>query len=204
MHYGVGGNTKFWGSVLYRLRREDFQEIAHADGVSPAWPIDYETLAPYYDRAEHLYHVHGDIGDDPDRAATPSVSARRSSACAWHGHHRRTAAQAGSAPLAIAPGPSQSRHAGRLHPLQHLQLISVQTAGEKRRRDLRRWRCDPPSERHAVDGRSCPAPADRRRRRACRGRRRRHAGRGRSRRGAAVRGLVWRGQLSRPATTLGQ
>ena len=21
MHYGVGGNTKFWGSVLYRLRR---------------------------------------------------------------------------------------------------------------------------------------------------------------------------------------
>src|SRR5690348_12328870 len=25
MHYGVGGNTKFWGTVLYRLRREDFQ-----------------------------------------------------------------------------------------------------------------------------------------------------------------------------------
>ena len=24
-HYSVGGNTKFWGSVLYRLRREDFQ-----------------------------------------------------------------------------------------------------------------------------------------------------------------------------------
>ena len=23
-HYNVGGNTKFWGSVLYRLRREDF------------------------------------------------------------------------------------------------------------------------------------------------------------------------------------
>src|SRR5687767_9325591 len=39
MHYGVGGNTKFWGSVLYRLRREDFDAIEHADGVSPAWPI---------------------------------------------------------------------------------------------------------------------------------------------------------------------
>jgi choline dehydrogenase-like flavoprotein len=64
-HYNVGGNTKFWGSVLYRLRREDFQEIQHADGVSPAWPIDYETLAPYYDRAERLYGVRGALGDDP-------------------------------------------------------------------------------------------------------------------------------------------
>ena len=68
-HYGVGGNTKFWGSVLYRLRREDFGASQHADGVSPAWPIDYDTLAPYYDAAERLYHVHGQAGDDPDRAA---------------------------------------------------------------------------------------------------------------------------------------
>jgi choline dehydrogenase-like flavoprotein len=64
-HYGVGGNTKFWGSVLYRLRREDFQAMEHVDGISPAWPIDYETLAPYYDRAERLYHVHGAAGLDP-------------------------------------------------------------------------------------------------------------------------------------------
>jgi choline dehydrogenase-like flavoprotein len=64
-HYGVGGNTKFWGSVLYRLRREDFQPMQHADGISPGWPIDYDTLAPYYDRAEALYHVHGQQGADP-------------------------------------------------------------------------------------------------------------------------------------------
>jgi choline dehydrogenase-like flavoprotein len=64
-HYGVGGNTKFWGSVLYRLRKEDFHATEQADGVSPAWPIDYETLAPYYDRAEALYQVHGDASDDP-------------------------------------------------------------------------------------------------------------------------------------------
>ena len=64
-HYCVGGNTKFWGSVLYRLRREDFGPLEHLDGVSPAWPIDYETLAPYYDRAERLYHVRGNVGDDP-------------------------------------------------------------------------------------------------------------------------------------------
>ena len=68
-HYGVGGNTKFWGSVLYRLRREDFQAVEHADGVSPAWPIDYDTLAPYYERAERLYYVRGKEGSDPTEAA---------------------------------------------------------------------------------------------------------------------------------------
>jgi choline dehydrogenase-like flavoprotein len=51
--------------VLYRLRREDFQATEHVDGVSPAWPIAYETLEPYYDRAERLYHVHGQNGVDP-------------------------------------------------------------------------------------------------------------------------------------------
>jgi choline dehydrogenase-like flavoprotein len=64
-HYNVGGNSKFWGSVLYRLRREDFSAVEHADGVSPAWPIDYDTLAPYYDRAERIYQVHGLEGIDP-------------------------------------------------------------------------------------------------------------------------------------------
>ena len=64
-HYCVGGNTKFWGSVLYRLRREDFQATPHADGVSPGWPIDYDTLEPFYERAERLFHVHGEHGLDP-------------------------------------------------------------------------------------------------------------------------------------------
>jgi len=70
-HYGVGGNSKFWGSVLYRLRREDFGVVEHRDGVSPAWPIDYATLEPFYDRAERLYQVHGQAGDDPTEGARP-------------------------------------------------------------------------------------------------------------------------------------
>lgn len=64
-HYCVGGNSKFWGSVLFRLRREDFQAVDHLGGLSPAWPIDYETLEPFYERAEALYHVHGEHGHDP-------------------------------------------------------------------------------------------------------------------------------------------
>ena len=64
-HYGVGGNTKFWGSVLYRMRAEDFEGTRHADGDSPAWPIRYADLAPYYDQAEAMYHVRGEAGVDP-------------------------------------------------------------------------------------------------------------------------------------------
>ena len=73
-HYGVGGNTKFWGSVLYRLREEDFEARTHVDGESPAWPIRYQDLASYYDRAERMYHVHGQAGldpTDPPRAPFP-------------------------------------------------------------------------------------------------------------------------------------
>ena len=64
-NYYVGGNTKFFGAALFRLRKEDFGEIRHSGGVSPAWPLSYDELEPYYTRAEQLYHVHGQRGEDP-------------------------------------------------------------------------------------------------------------------------------------------
>src|SRR5580765_4384708 len=65
VHYYVGGATKLYGAALYRLRKEDFAELQHHDGISPAWPISYEELEPYYTLAEQLYHVHGARGEDP-------------------------------------------------------------------------------------------------------------------------------------------
>ena len=65
VHYFVGGATKLFGAALFRLRREDFGELRHHDGVSPAWPISYDELEPYYTRAEQMYHVHGLRGQDP-------------------------------------------------------------------------------------------------------------------------------------------
>lgn len=65
IQYYVGGNTKFYGAALFRLRREDFGEIRHHGGVSPAWPLSYEDFEPYYCKAEQLYHVHGEHGIDP-------------------------------------------------------------------------------------------------------------------------------------------
>ncbi len=71
-NYYVGGNTKFYGAALFRFRKEDFGEIHHHGGISPAWPISYENLEPYYTEAERLYHVHGLRGEDPTE---PPVSA---------------------------------------------------------------------------------------------------------------------------------
>ena len=99
-HYCVGGNTKFWGSVLYRLRKDDFEAVEHLGGVSPAWPIDYATLEPYYERAERLYQVHrggarptepprGRIHHPPIRRTSSSRSPRRWSACGTRAFTRR-------------------------------------------------------------------------------------------------------------------
>ena len=64
-NYYVGGNTKFYGAALFRLRERDFESVRHHDGVSPAWPITYDELEAYYTEAEHLYRVHGERGIDP-------------------------------------------------------------------------------------------------------------------------------------------
>ena len=63
--YYVGGNTKVYGAILFRLRERDFGEVRHYGGVSPAWPISYDELEPYYAQAEELYLVHGQHGEDP-------------------------------------------------------------------------------------------------------------------------------------------
>src|SRR3954453_15832122 len=65
VHYCVGGATKLYGAALYRLRPEDFGELRPPDGVSPAWPVGYDELEPYYALAQHRYEVHGARGEDP-------------------------------------------------------------------------------------------------------------------------------------------
>jgi choline dehydrogenase-like flavoprotein len=65
LHYFVGGNSKVYGAALLRLRERDFEEIVHEDGISPAWPLNYDAFEPYYTQAERLFHVHGTAGEDP-------------------------------------------------------------------------------------------------------------------------------------------
>ena len=64
-YYYVGGNSKFYGAVLIRYRREDFSPVAHIGGTTPGWPLSYDELEPSYATAEALYQVRDRIGQDP-------------------------------------------------------------------------------------------------------------------------------------------
>lgn len=72
IHYAVGGNTKVYGAALLRMRESDFGEVVHHGGISPAWDLKYEDLAPYYLEAEQIYSVHGLRGSDPTEPREPT------------------------------------------------------------------------------------------------------------------------------------
>ncbi len=64
-YYYVGGNSKFFGAVMYRLRAEDFEAHDHLEGTTVSWPFGYDELEPWYCQAEKLFSVRGQLGDDP-------------------------------------------------------------------------------------------------------------------------------------------
>ena len=68
--YWVGGNTKFYGGALFRMREEEFETVVHKGGISPEWCVKYDTFEPYYTQAEALYCVHGRRGVDPTEPKT--------------------------------------------------------------------------------------------------------------------------------------
>ena len=63
--YWVGGNTKVYGAALLPMRSQDFERVEHQEGISPAWELKYRDFAPYYTKAEQLFNVHGQKGQDP-------------------------------------------------------------------------------------------------------------------------------------------
>ena len=64
-YYNVGGNSKFYGAVLLRYRAEDFRPLTHLGGTTPGWPVSYDEFEPWYSRAESMFNVRGQLGDDP-------------------------------------------------------------------------------------------------------------------------------------------
>ncbi|MFO1105808.1 MAG: GMC family oxidoreductase [Amaricoccus sp.] len=108
-YYQLGGHTKFYGAAMFRFRESDFAEVAHEEGVSPAWPVGYADLAPFYAEAERLFGVRGAVGSDPTEpprgpfahAAVPHepTVARLAEALARQGLHP------GPMPVAVDFGP---------------------------------------------------------------------------------------------------
>ena len=60
----VGGQALHWGGTTPRYTPEDFR-LRSMFGVHTDWPIDYETLDPYYQEAEERIGVAGEHGPEP-------------------------------------------------------------------------------------------------------------------------------------------
>ena len=124
VHYFVGGATKLYGAALYRLREKDFGELQHHDGVSPAWPIGYDEMEPYYTLAEQLYQVHGARGEDPteppvERSVPVPGGLARAPDPAARGRPRRR--WASSVPRPLRRDAERGEHAvQQLRALRHL------------------------------------------------------------------------------------
>ena len=161
VHYFVGGNTKVYGAALPRLRREDFGALEHEGGTSPAWPITYDELEPYYNRAEAIYRVHGEPGEDPTEPPRscpfpfPAVDTRA-------GHRRAGVTPARQWAASVPPADGHRPARGRaVHPLQDLRRLPLPGAGQERGRRLLRAPGAGEPRRHAVDTHQGAAPAHR-------------------------------------------
>lgn len=62
MFNAVGGSTILYAAHFPRFRPGDFR-VQTLDGIAADWPIDYETLAPYYDQNDRVMGVSGLEGD---------------------------------------------------------------------------------------------------------------------------------------------
>ena len=72
---GVGGKTMTWNAVALRFSHRDLKGRS-IDGAGEDWPIDYDDLAPYYDRVEREVGVCGNLDhleDLPDGIFLPPV-----------------------------------------------------------------------------------------------------------------------------------
>jgi choline dehydrogenase-like flavoprotein len=70
---GVGGSTVMWSCHNPRFHPSDFR-MRSLDGVGRDWPIDYDTLAPYYAINERMMAVSGAHGDPAMPAREPRTT----------------------------------------------------------------------------------------------------------------------------------
>ena len=132
--------------------------MRHHGGVSPAWPITYDELEPYYTQAEHLYQVHGQRGERSDRAAGErAVSATRRSATSrasssWSTTSTRSGHRPFHMPVGVMLDEQNPQHEP-LHPLRHLRRLPVPRERQGRRAGrLRRPGARAPERRRSLTG----------------------------------------------------
>ena len=80
---GVGGSTVMYTAHFPRLHPSDFR-VRTLDGVADDWPIDYDTLAPFFAENDRMMGVSGLAGDPafpPTQPPMPPLPLGRSGAC---------------------------------------------------------------------------------------------------------------------------
>ncbi len=176
VHYFVGGATKLYGAALYRLRPEDFGEIQHVDGVSPAWPVGYDEFEPS-PRPRRSTRSTAPMGEDPTEghySAPYSRSPRAEPRTAPPGD-LPTDLEGQGVPPVLGP----MRHPARrvrsrqepLHPLRMVRRLSLPGPRQGRRRSHGRPAQSrvaerrPADQRHGDKARDRPDRPDRHRRR---------------------------------------
>ena len=66
---GVGGSTNLYAAALERFARLDIDVLPDSQHPTGGWPISYNELLPYYEKAEQKLHVVGTHDPfDADRA----------------------------------------------------------------------------------------------------------------------------------------
>ncbi|MGH7586350.1 MAG: GMC family oxidoreductase [Gemmatimonadales bacterium] len=69
----VGGRTNHWGRISLRFGPSDFRRRS-IDGLGDDWPINYDDVAPYYDRVDRLVGIFGTaegLPNEPDGIFLP-------------------------------------------------------------------------------------------------------------------------------------
>ena len=149
-----GGNTKFYGAALFRLRQRGLRRGAaprrRLAGVADRATTSWSRTTP---QAEQLYHVHGERGEDPTEppASAPYPLPGRSATSRASRQLSDDLAAAGlpAVPRAArrACWTSRTRSKSALHPLRHLRRASLpgQRQGRRAGRAASTRRCEHPN-----------------------------------------------------------
>ena len=103
----LGGRTNHWGRISLRNGPYDFKPHSR-DGLGFDWPMNYEDLAPYYDKVEMLIGVYG---DNDGMENTPNSLDRRAAAAAQAARQRPAGQEARARSSACPVDPDASRGA---------------------------------------------------------------------------------------------
>ena len=58
---GVGGSSVFYAATLERPEPHDLNHGNSRPHPTGGWPVSYADMQPYYDAAERMFHIHGEV-----------------------------------------------------------------------------------------------------------------------------------------------